>query len=176
MTRVTVIVHGGISTFTIKYRWKFVKLQNSSTVCREIRNLFFVHYRIIIQYCLENLRCALRYNVRKTRDTHWFYLLLNVSYLFNSVWSRKRFTATLTETEKLRNDFHIIKTILVTIFCEYRPGIINFLISWVITINVVWKIDGFFDLIEGFQNLRKDGKKDRPTETVSRIVDMKVPS
>jgi len=128
-----------------------------------------------MQYCLENLRCALRYNERKIRDAHWFYLILTVSYLVNSVWSRKWFTATLTETEKLRNDFHIIKTSLVTIFCEYRLGIINYLIRWVITINVVWKIDDQFDLIEGFQNLKKDGKKDRPTETVSRIVDINFP-
>jgi hypothetical protein len=124
---------------------------------------------------LENLCCALRYNIRKIRDTLWFYLIFTLSYLVNSVWSCKRFTATLTETEKLRNDFYIIKTSLVTIFCEYRPEIINYLSSWVITIIVVWKTDGHFDLIEGFINLRKDGKKIGRQKLCQELLMWKIP-
>jgi hypothetical protein len=153
----------------------FYNIKILGTVFREIQNLFFFQYRIIIQYCLENLRCALRYNVKKIRDKHWLYLILIMSYLVNSVLSRKRFTATLTETGKLRKEFYIIKTRFFTISCEYRAGNINYISNWVITINVAWKTEGHFEIIEGLQNLRKDDKKERPTETVSRIVDIKIP-
>ena len=34
----------------------------------------------------------------------------------------KWFTATLTETEELRNDLYIIRISFATILCEYRAG------------------------------------------------------
>jgi hypothetical protein len=40
--------------------------------------------------------------------------------------------------------------------------------------DIVWKIEGQFEIIDVFQNLRRDGKIERPTETESRIVDMKI--
>ena len=39
--------------------------------CREIKILFFVQNRIIIQFYMENKRCGLRYNVGKNTDEHW---------------------------------------------------------------------------------------------------------
>ena len=70
MTIVNVTIHEDILTYMIILAGFFYKYKIQDIKCREIKILFFVQNRIIIQFYMEKMRCGLRYNVGKNTDEH----------------------------------------------------------------------------------------------------------